>query len=139
VGEYVGTQLYVLSFCCLSGGNVNVCGVVNDDGVVQSIMSTIGLTQGKYQGTIICPICNLVPNKKLSFIIVDNNMSELTVEQVSNCYGSQLCSTCVPGVDPCNIVFSSQGNLIGELVFEISYSGDDCLGFHDGNLTLIRQ
>ena len=76
-------------------------------------------------------------DRLLSFTIANNILSNVSVTQTGECYFSSMCVICTPG--SCDAVFSAQGNLVGELGFEISYSGDDCVGFVEVMLFLTRQ
>jgi len=102
-----------------------------------------GTIQESYRGRIICtdPICDpdFINQGPVSFTIANNIISNFLQTQTIPCYQDPPCTSCVFGVDPCPASFTGQGIVIGDLSFEISFSGDDCVGSHEITLTLFRQ
>ena len=135
-GDYEGMRDVDLTLCCASSSNCKC-----NDCDAKMITSTINEVEGKYTGLLICQNCDgLLPDASLlSFIITNNTLSDLSVQQTDKCYGYGPCIDCTPDVDPCNAIFPGQGKLVSELAFEISYSGDDCVGSHKVTLFLTRQ
>jgi len=112
--------------------------------VSATITGTIQESYESYRGRIICtdPICNDDVFKDfgpVSFTIANNIISNFLQTQTIPCYQDPPCTSCVFGVDPCPASFTGQGIVIGDLSFEISFSGDDCVGSHEITLTLFRQ
>jgi len=119
-----------------------LCGPGIDQYTVSSTIT--GSIQNDYRGDLLIigdPNSFKSGNQgSFSFIIINNIISNFLFNQSILCYGRLVgCPVCAGLIDPCDALFTGQGINNGDLNFEISLTGVDCMGEHVTTISLFRQ